>query len=50
MWHLRGCRRAGVSAEDTELIQQAIELIAGFAGKSLDVDRVSDITAEMQSL
>ncbi|MCJ1476133.1 hypothetical protein MMC13_004798 [Lambiella insularis] len=50
LWHLRGCVRAGISLADTELIQQAIELIATFAGKTLDVGRVGDIKDEMHNL
>ena len=49
MWHLRGCVRAGISSEDTELVQQAAELVSTFAGKTLHVGRVTDIKDEMHS-
>lgn len=50
MWHLRGCVRAGISVDDVESIQQAIETIAKFSGKTLDVGRVGDIKDEMHDL
>lgn len=44
MWHLRGLRRLGISEEDTELVQQAIEAVATWAGKSVQGwPRVKDI-------
>jgi hypothetical protein len=47
-WHLRGTRRIGVKAEDVELVQQCIELVAEFAGRRLDrVPRVKDIEHEV---
>ncbi|KAF2729838.1 hypothetical protein EJ04DRAFT_474849 [Polyplosphaeria fusca] len=47
-WHLRGTRRIGVSSEDTETIQQCIELIAKFCGLRLNkVPRVADIEHEV---
>ena len=49
MWHLRGCVRAGISPDDTELIQQASEMVAAFAGKTLHVGRVTGIEEEMHS-
>ena len=50
LWHLRGCVRAGISPDDTELIQQAAEMIATFAGRTIEVGRVSDIKEEMHGL
>lgn len=50
MWHVRGCVRAGIKPDDTELIQQSLELVAAFAGKKLDVGRVADISDEMHSI
>jgi hypothetical protein len=44
IWHLRGLRRLGVSEEDTELVQQAIEAVATWTGKSVEGwPRVKDI-------
>ncbi|KAJ4993738.1 hypothetical protein SVAN01_00792 [Stagonosporopsis vannaccii] len=47
-WHLRGTRRIGVSTEDTETLQQCIELVASFCGLRLHrVPRVADIEHEV---
>ncbi|OSS53618.1 hypothetical protein B5807_01272 [Epicoccum nigrum] len=47
-WHLRGTRRIGVSSEDTETLQQCIELVARFCGLRLHrVPRVADIEHEV---
>lgn len=48
IWHLRGLRRLGVSEEDTELVQQAVEAVAVWAGKSVDGwPRVKDVPDEI---
>ena len=49
MWHIRGCIRAGINYADTELVQQAAELVATFAGKTLHVGRATDIRDEMHT-
>ncbi|RFU30726.1 hypothetical protein B7463_g5631, partial [Scytalidium lignicola] len=47
-WHLRGIRRVGVSKEDTELVQQCVEMVAKFGHTSLDrVPRVDSIEHEV---
>lgn len=51
LWHLRGCLRAGMSAEEVEGCQQAVELcletLATTADRShLPMPRVSDVVEE----
>ena len=47
-WHLRGTRRVGVKAEDVELVQQCVEMVAAFGGRRLGrVPRVRDIEHEV---
>lgn len=36
MWHLRGLRRLGVSEEDVERVQEAVGMVAKWAGKSAE--------------
>ena len=43
-WHLRACLRVGMTAEEVEPIQKIIERIAAFGGKTLDVQRIADVT------
>jgi hypothetical protein len=44
LWHLRGMRRLGASEEDAEQVQQAIETIAVWAGRSIEGwPRVADV-------
>jgi hypothetical protein len=44
IWHLRGLRRLGVSEEDTEKVQLAIEAVAGWSGRGVEGwPRVKDI-------
>ncbi|EEA24742.1 hypothetical protein EYB25_004153 [Talaromyces marneffei] len=44
IWHLRGLRRLGVSEEDTEKVQLAIEAVAGWSGRDVEGwPRVKDI-------
>ena len=50
LWHLRACVRAGISAEDVELVQQTIEMLAEWAGKRLEVGRVKDVREEMDGV
>ena len=50
LWHLRACVRAGISVEDVELVQQAIEMVAEWAGKRLEVGRVEDVREEMDGV
>ena len=48
MWHLRGLRRIGLSVEDVEKVQQAVEAVAVWAGKSVEGwPRVTDIKHEI---
>jgi hypothetical protein len=48
LWHLRGYLRAGVSAVDTERIQQCIEMIARYAERPIDkIGRVEDVKEEL---
>ncbi|EEH38865.1 hypothetical protein PAAG_01327 [Paracoccidioides lutzii Pb01] len=48
MWHLRGLRRIGRSVEDVEKVQQAVEAVAVWAGKSVEGwPRVTDIKDEI---
>ncbi|ODH50616.1 hypothetical protein GX48_03298 [Paracoccidioides brasiliensis] len=48
MWHLRGLRRIGLSVEDVEKVQQAVEAVAVWAGKSVEGwPRVTDIKDEI---
>ena len=51
LWHLRGCLRAGVSAVDTERIQQCIEMIARYAERPIDkIGRVEDVKEELHDV
>jgi hypothetical protein len=36
IWHLRGMRRLGVSEDDVEMVQRAVEAVAIWAGKSVE--------------
>ena len=48
LWHLRGTRRLGVSEEDVEKVQKAVELVAEIAGKSTEGwPRVQDVRNEV---
>lgn len=48
IWHLRGLRRLGVSAADTESVQQAIEAVATWSGRSVEGwARVTDVPDEI---
>ncbi len=48
MWHLRGTRRLGVSKEDVEGVQQAVEMVAKWAGTSVEGwPRVGDVEMEV---
>ncbi|KAK2737719.1 hypothetical protein FQN55_000934 [Onygenales sp. PD_40] len=48
MWHLRGLRRLGRSVEDVEKVQQAVEAVAVWAGKSIEGwPRAGDIKDEI---
>ncbi|PMD41083.1 hypothetical protein L207DRAFT_426493 [Hyaloscypha variabilis F] len=50
-WHLRGTRRVGVSMEDTELVQQCIEMVAKYGGARLHkIPRVADIEHEVAGM
>lgn len=51
IWHLRGLRRLGVSEDDVESVQKAIEAVATWAGKSVEGwPRVTDVPDVIQSL
>ncbi len=43
-WHLRACLRVGMDAEEVEAIHKVIEAVAAHGGKTLDVQRVQDVT------
>lgn len=44
IWHLRGLRRLGVSEADTESVQQAVEAVATWSGRSIEGwPRVKDV-------
>lgn len=43
-WHLRACLRVGIEAEEVEAVQKIIEVIAAHGGRTLDVQRVRDVT------
>jgi hypothetical protein len=44
IWHLRGLRRLGVSEEDTEKVQQVVEAVATWSGRSVEGwARVKDV-------
>ncbi|KAI9704790.1 MAG: hypothetical protein M1836_006570 [Candelina mexicana] len=48
MWHLRGTRRLGVSEEDVEGVQVAVEMVAKWAGRSVEGwARVRDVEEEV---
>ncbi|PGH33247.1 hypothetical protein GX50_03925 [[Emmonsia] crescens] len=48
LWHLRGLRRLGRSVEDVEKVQQAVEAVAVWSGKSVEGwPRVTDIKDEI---
>ncbi|OJD16232.1 hypothetical protein AJ78_03569 [Emergomyces pasteurianus Ep9510] len=48
LWHLRGLRRLGRSVEDVEKVQQAVEAVAVWSGKSIEGwPRVTDIKDEI---
>jgi hypothetical protein len=51
LWHLRCSLRVGVSKDDVELIHQAIEIVARFAGRELpSIGRVDNVEDEMHDL
>ncbi|KAK2611942.1 hypothetical protein QQS21_002048 [Conoideocrella luteorostrata] len=43
-WHLRACLRVGMEPDEVEAIHRIIEAIAAYGGKTLDVQRVQDVT------
>jgi len=43
-WHLRACLRVGMEPEEVEAVHKAIESVAAYGGKTLDVQRVQDVT------
>ncbi|EQL35351.1 hypothetical protein BDFG_02862 [Blastomyces dermatitidis ATCC 26199] len=48
LWHLRGLRRLGQSVEDVEKVQQAVEAVAVWSGKSIEGwPRVTDVKDEI---
>ena len=47
-WHLRGLRRLGASEAEAEGVQQAVELVAGWAGRSTEGwPRAVDVRGEV---
>ncbi|KAF8318677.1 hypothetical protein DL93DRAFT_2075546 [Clavulina sp. PMI_390] len=48
LWHLRGCLRSGMSAEEVEALQTAIEIVAEEVGTDVrsDMPRVGDVEEE----
>lgn len=48
MWHLRGTRRLGVSEDDVEAVQRAVEILASWAGRNTEGwARVGDVRDEV---
>ena len=48
MWHLRGTRRLGVSEDDVEAVQKAVEMVASWAGRSTEGwARAADVREEV---
>lgn len=48
MWHLRGTRRLGVSEDDVEAVQRAVEILASWAGRNTQGwARVGDVRDEV---
>lgn len=48
IWHLRGLRRLGLSAEDVEHVQSAVEAVAKWSGRSTEGwPRVTDVKDEI---
>lgn len=43
-WHLRACLRVGMEPEEVEAVHKVIEAVAAHGGKTLDVQRVADVT------
>ncbi|KAJ0345475.1 hypothetical protein COL154_012020 [Colletotrichum chrysophilum] len=43
-WHLRACLRVGMEPDEVEAVHKVIELVAAYGGKTLDVQRVKDVT------
>ncbi len=43
-WHLRACLRVGIEAGEVEAVHKVIEAVAAHGGKTLDVQRVGDVT------
>ncbi|KAI0430766.1 hypothetical protein F5Y09DRAFT_221080 [Xylaria sp. FL1042] len=43
-WHLRACLRVGMEPDEVEAIHKVIESVAAHGGKTLDVQRVADVT------
>jgi len=47
-WHLRGVRRLGIVAEDVEMVQKCVEMVAEWFGVKLDkVPRAADVEDEV---
>lgn len=48
LWHLRGLRRLGVSAEEVETVQEGVEAVARWAGRGTEGwARVADVEGEV---
>ena len=43
-WHLRACLRVGMELDEVEAIHKVIDAVAAYGGKTLDVQRVQDVT------
>ncbi|KAK1828690.1 hypothetical protein QBC39DRAFT_358476 [Podospora conica] len=43
-WHLRACLRVGMEPDEVEAIHRVIDAVAAYGGKTLDVQRVRDVT------
>lgn len=43
-WRLRACLRVGITPEEVEAVHKVIESVAAYGGKTLDVQRVQDVT------
>lgn len=48
MWHLKGTRRLGVSEDDVEAVQRAVEILASWAGRNTEEwARAGDVRDEV---
>jgi hypothetical protein len=43
-WHLRACLRVGIEHDEVEAVQKVTEAVAAYGAKTLDVQRVKDVS------